>query len=119
MSNLVDKFLGVVGKPTVIKVHVPELGEVGVRTSMLLGERTKFYAERTTETANALLLQQTVCDPETGNLVLSNLSLEEINALPTHVIDPLLDSALVAIGLKKVDSKEGDEELKNLETDQN
>ena len=124
-TKLVDMFLGAIGKPAMTIVVVPELGKVGVRTSMLLGERSKFYADRTTDTANALLLQKTVCDPENGELVLSNLTLEQINSLPTHVVDPLLDMALPAIGIKKAAvEKEAErlveaEELKNSETDQN
>lgn len=124
-TKLADMFLATIGKPAMTIVEVPELGKVGVRTSMLLGERSKFYADRTTDTANALLLQKTVCDPETGELVLSNLTLEQINSLPTHVVDPLLDMALPAIGIKKAAvEKEAErlveaEELKNSESDQN
>ena len=124
-TNLVEMFLGAIGKPAMTIIEVPELGKVGVRTSMLLGERSKFYADRSTDTANALLLQKTVCDPNTGDLVLAGLTLEQINSLPTHVVDPLLDMALPAIGIKKaVIEKETEklveaEELKNSETDQN
>lgn len=124
-THLVNMFLGAIGKPAMTVIEVPDLGKVGVRTSMLLGERSKFYAERTTDTVNALLLQKTVCDPVTGDLVLADLTLDQINSLPTHVVDPLLDMALPAIGIKKaVLEKEADklleaEELKNSETDQN
>ena len=124
-THLVNMFLGAIGKPAMTVIEVPDLGKVGVRTSMLLGERSKFYAERTTDTANALLLQKTVCNPVTGDLVLVDLTLDQINSLPTHVVDPLLDMALPAIGIKKaVLEKEADklleaEELKNSETDQN
>lgn len=124
-TKLVDMFLGAIGKPAMTVIEVPELGKVGVRTSMLLGERSKFYVDRTTDTATAMLLQKTVCDPNTGDLVLAGLTLEQINSLPTHVVDPLLDMALPAIGIKKaVIEKETEklveaEELKNSETDQN
>ncbi len=124
-TNLVEMFLGAIGKPAMTVVEVPELGKVGVRTSMLLGERSKFYADRTTDTANAMLLQKTVCDPVTGDLVLAGLTLDQINSLPTHVVDPLLDIALQAVGIKKaVLEKEAEqiveaEQLKNSETDQN
>lgn len=124
-TNLVEMFLGAIGKPAMTVVEVPELGKVGVRTSMLLGERSKFYADRTTDTANAMLLQKTVCDPVTGDLVLAGLTLDQINSLPTHVVDPLLDMALQAVGIKKaVLEKEAEqiveaEQLKNSETDQN
>lgn len=124
-TNLVEMFLCAIGKPAMTVVEVPELGKVGVRTSMLLGERSKFYADRTTDTANAMLLQKTVCDPVTGDLVLAGLTLDQINSLPTHVVDPLLDMALQAVGIKKaVLEKEAEqiveaEQLKNSETDQN
>lgn len=119
MSKLVDMFLGTIGKPSLVVINVPELGRVGVRTSMLLGERSSFFADRTPETANALLLQKTVCDPETSELVLSGLTLDQINSFPTHVIDPLLDSAFSAIGIKQAEKEVEDVELKNSETGQN
>lgn len=129
MSNsekkLADLFMGVIGKPAMTIIEVPELGRVGVRTSMLLGERSKFYAERTSATANALLLQKTVCDAVTGELVLDGFTLDQVNSLPTHVVDPLLDAAFSAIGIKKSDIQKKVEEdlesqeLKNSENDQN
>lgn len=129
MSNsekkLADLFMGVIGKPAMTIIEVPELGRVGVRTSMLLGERSKFYAERTSATANALLLQKTVCDAVTGELVLDGFTLDQVNSLPTHVVDPLLDAAFSAIGIKKSDIQKkveedlGSQELKNSENDQN
>ena len=123
-TNLVNMFLGAIGKPSMSFIELPEFGKVGVRTSMLLGERSKFYAERTTDTANALLLQKTVCDPDTGILIFSDFTLEQINSFPTHVVDPLLDVALQAVGIKKAAIEEEaaklleSEELKNSETDQ-
>lgn len=117
--------MGVIGKPAMTIIEVPELGRVGVRTSMLLGERSKFYAERTSATANALLLQKTVCDAVTGELVLDGFTLDQVNSLPTHVVDPLLDAAFSAIGIKKSDIQKKVEEdlesqeLKNSENDQN
>lgn len=127
MSNLVNAFLGAVGKTAMQVIEVPEIGRVGVRTSMLLSERAAYFAERKNndEIANALMLKKTVCDPDTGELILGELSLEQINNLPTHVTDPMVKVALEAIGVTKqmieaqVKKEAEPEELKNSENDQN
>lgn len=126
MSNLVNAFLGTVGKKSSQIVDVPEVGKVGVLTSMTLQLRAEYFAERkdNDKIANALLLQKTVFDPETDELILKKLSLEDINNLPTYVTDPLVRVALQAIGVtsemiaQQVNKKAESEELKNSANDQ-
>lgn len=127
MSNLVNAFLGTVGKKTSEIVEVPEVGKVGVFTSMTLQLRAEYFAERkdNDKIANALLLQKTVFDPETEELILKKLSLDDINNLPTYVTDPLVKVALQAIGVtpemisQKATKETESQELKNSENDQN
>ncbi|RKG52955.1 hypothetical protein D7V64_08135 [Acinetobacter cumulans] len=127
MSKLVNAFLGTVGKKSSQIVEVPEVGQVGVFTSMTLQLRAEYFAERkdNDKIANALLLQKTVFDPETEELILQKLSLDDINNLPTYVTDPLVKVALQAIGVtpemisQKATKETESQELKNSENDQN
>ena len=127
MSKLVNAFLGTVGKKSSQVVEVPEVGKVGVFTSMTLQLRAEYFAERkdNDKIANALLLQKTVFDPETEELILQKLSLDDINNLPTYVTDPLVKVALQAIGVtpemiaQQANKEVEPEELKNSENDQN
>lgn len=127
MSKLVNAFLGTVGKKSSQVVEVPEVGQVGVFTSMTLQLRAEYFAERkdNDKIANALLLQKTVFDPETEELILQKLSLDDINNLPTYVTDPLVKVALQAIGVtpemisQKATKETESQELKNSENDQN
>ena len=126
MSKLVNAFLGTVGKKSSQIVEVPEVGQVGVFTSMTLQLRAEYFSERkdNDKIANALLLQKTVFDPETEELILQKLSLEDINNLPTYVTDPLIKVALQAIGVtpemiaKQANKEVEPEELKNSANDQ-
>lgn len=127
MSNLVNAFLGTVGKKTSEIVEVPDVGRVGVLTSLTLQSRAEYFLERKDkdQIANALLLQKTVFDPETNEFILQKLSLEDINNLPTYVTDPMVKVALQAIGItqeaikKQLEKEAESEELKNSENDQN
>ena len=127
MSKLVNAFLGTVGKKSSQVVEVPEVGKVGVFTSMTLQLRAEYFSERkdNDKIANALLLQKTVFDPETEELILKKLSLDDINNLPTYVTDPLVKVALQAIGVtpemisQKANKEVEPEELKNSANDQN
>ena len=127
MSKLVNAFLGTVGKKSSQIVEVPEVGKVGVFTSMTLQLRAEYFAERkdNDKIANALLLQKTVFDPETEELILKKLSLDDVNNLPTYVTDPLVKVALQAIGVtpemisQKATKETESQELKNSENDQN
>ena len=127
MSKLVNAFLGTVGKKSSQVVEVPEVGKVGVFTSMTLQLRAEYFSERkdNDKIANALLLQKTVFDPETEELILKKLSLDDINNLPTYVTDPLVKVALQAIGVtpemisQKATKETESQELKNSENDQN
>ena len=126
MSKLVNAFLGTVGKKSSQIVEVPEVGQVGVFTSMTLQLRAEYFAERkdNDKIANALLLQKTVFDPETEELILKKLSLDDINNLPTYVTDPLVKVALQAIGVtpemiaQQANKEVEPEELKNSANDQ-
>ena len=127
MSKLVNAFLGTVGKKSSQVVEVPEVGKVGVFTSMTLQLRAEYFAERkdNDKIANALLLQKTVFDPETEELILKKLSLDDINNLPTYVTDPLVKVALQAFCVttemisQKTTKETESQELKNSENDQN
>ena len=127
MSNLVNAFLATVGKKTSIIVEIKEVGKVGVLTSLTMKQRAEYFNERKEvedSKANAFLLQNTVFDPETEELIFKKLSLDDINNLPTYVTDPLIKVALQAIGVtpemiaKQANKEVEPEELKNSANDQ-
>ena len=127
MSNLVNAFLATVGKKTSEIVEIKEVGKVGVLTSLTMKQRAEYFNERKEvedSKANAFLLQNTVFDPETEELIFKKLSLDDINNLPTYVTDPLIKVALQAIGVtlemieKQVNKEVEPEELKNSANDQ-
>ena len=128
MSKLVNAFLATVGKKTSIIVEIKEVGKVGVLTSLTMKQRAEYFNERKEvedSKANAFLLQNTVFDPETEELIFKKLSLDDINNLPTYVTDPLIKVALQAIGVtpemiaQQVNKEAEPEELKNYANDQN
>ena len=127
MSNLVNAFLATVGKKTSIIVAIKEVGKVGVLTSLTMKQRAEYFNERKEvedSKVNAFLLQNTVFDPETEELIFKKLSLDDINNLPTYVTDPLIKVALQAIGVtpemiaKQANKEAEPEELKNSANDQ-
>lgn len=127
MSNLVNAFLATVGKKTSIIVEIKEVGKVGVLSSLTMKQRAEYFNERKEvedSKANAFLLQNTVFDPETEELIFKKLSLDDINNLPTYVTDPLIKVALQAIGVtlemieKQANKEVEPEELKNSANDQ-
>ena len=127
MSNLVNAFLATVGKKTSEIVEIKEVGKVGVLTSLTMKQRAEYFNERKEvedSKANAFLLQNTVFDPETEELIFKKLSLDDINNLPTYVTDPLIKVALQAIGVtlemieKQANKEVEPEELKNSANDQ-
>ena len=127
MSNLVNAFLATVGKKTSLIVEIKEVGKVGVLTSLTMKQRAEYFNERKEvedSKANAFLLQNTVFDPETEELIFKKLSLDDINNLPTYVTDPLIKVALQAIGVtpemiaQQANKEAEPEELKNSANDQ-
>ena len=127
MSNLVNAFLATVGKKQSQIVEIKDVGSVGVLTSLTMKQRAEYFNERKEledSKGNALLLQTTVFDPETEELILKKLSLDDINNLPTYVTDPLVKVALQAIGVtpemisQKANKEVEPEELKNSANDQ-
>ena len=127
MSNLVNAFLATVGKKTSEIVEIKDVGSVGVLTSLNMKQRAEYFNERKEvedSKANAFLLQNTVFDPETEELIFKKLSLDDINNLPTYVTDPLIKVALQAIGVtpemiaQQANKEVEPEELKNSANDQ-
>ena len=127
MSNLVNAFLATVGKKQSQIVEIKDVGNVGVLTSLTMKQRAEYFNERKEvedSKANAFLLQNTVFDPETEELIFKKLSLDDINNLPTYVTDPLIKVALQAIGVtpemiaQQANKEAEPEELKNSANDQ-
>lgn len=101
-------------KPKFEMIEVPQLGEVGL-LKMTLGQREamiKKWTETNQNPANqvnfaAFVLQATIVN-EAGELLLANVPIAKINALPFEIADPLFDKAAELNGLK--DKKKSDAE---------
>lgn len=134
MSKLVTAFLNVVGQNSKVVITVPEIGEVGIRQSMSMADRSSYWkdvAEKENKgKVNAVLLQYTVCDPKTDELIFQALTIDQIMSLPTHVTDPMVEASFTAVGIKKEkiedvarsqlkkDQEEEPEQVKNSDSDQ-
>lgn len=95
-------------------IEVPQLGHVGL-LKMTLGQRetmVKKWSEVNKDPANqisfaAFVLQATVVN-EAGELLLANVPINKINALPFEIADPLFDKAAELNGLKEKKKEEAE-----------
>ncbi len=121
--SLVDHFLNLAENP-VIQVHedIEELGKVGTK-AMSIAARDEWISlqKENHSTSTVVLIQNCVCDPVSGVLVLKEIDTEKLKQLPATVSDKLVKKIFAQNGIKtKADElKEGENELKNSEATQN
>ena len=117
-SALATAFLQLAEKP-VIEVHnIEGLGEVGLLQLSLSAQQKWSAAEKSK--GSIVLLKNTVCDPETGDLVLNDLDDEKLQQLPLKVVNDILKHVFKQNGiLTKTEQDQEPEELKNSTADQN
>lgn len=120
--SLVDSFLNLAENPA-IQVHedIVELGRIGTQ-AMSIEDRDQWLTLQKENYASAtvVLIQNSVCDPDSGELVLKQVDAEKLKKLPAIVSDKLVKKIFAQNGIKtKADElKEGENELKNSETTQ-
>ena len=103
-------FLQLAEKPVVETHQIDGLGEFGLLQLSIAGQQKWSAAEK--DMGAIVLLKNTVCDPETRELVLEQLSDEDLKKLPLKVLNSILEKVYVQNGIKtKVDEEEA--ELKN------
>lgn len=114
-NTLLTAFLNVAacGKP---EIHeIAGLGKIGLK-GLSIGSRDEWS---TTENHSTIfLIQNTVCDPETGELVLKGIDVERLKELPASIVDLLVPLIFKQNGFKtvaEVKSEAESQELKNSE----
>lgn len=97
------------------KVNVEGLGDIGIKL-FTAGERAKLYREMKDlkdVPFYTVVMQATVVDPETGELVLNDLSYAELSRLPPPVVDDFVEKTFHLNGFVKRDKEQAQEDLKN------
>lgn len=118
--SLVNKFLEITAKPTFDVVEIVQLGKVGLRQLTIATRDLWTEAQKDNpKTAVATLFQNTVCDPETGELALDEVEVEQLSKLPILVVNDLFLKICKANGIKTQEEVKQEQELKNSEPGQN
>lgn len=126
-SALATAFLTMVDHPKIITVDIAGLGSVGIR-ELNLKTRDEWLEKMKTDNGHQtiFLLQSSVCEPETGELVLNQLTVEQLQGLPVQVVNSIVTEINQLNGFKTKEQIEAEqsknggesEQLKNSETNQ-
>lgn len=126
-SALATAFLAMVDHPKIATVQIDGLGPIGIR-EMNLKTRDEWLekTEKDKKNQTIFLLQSSVCEPETGELVLNQLTVEQLQGLPMNVINSIVTEINQLNGFKTKEQIEAEkaqnggdsEQLKNSETNQ-
>lgn len=114
-AALASAFLQLAEKPVVEIHNIDGLGEIGLLQLSLAGQQKWSAAEK--GMGAIVLLKNTVCDPATRELVLEQLSDEDLKKLPLKVLNYILEKVYVQNGIKTKGDEE-EVELKNSKADQ-
>lgn len=126
-SALASAFLDLSANPKIVTVEITGLGPIGLREISLKTRDDWLEKVKANEDQTIYLLQNSVCEPDTGELVLKQLSVEDLGGLPAHVVNQIVTEINQLNGFKTKDQiaaekakNDGDsEQLKNSEANQN
>lgn len=96
------------------KISVDGLGDIGIKL-LTAGERSQLYADNKDKTdipLYAVVMKETVIDPETGELALAEVSLEDLARLRPSVVDDFVEKTFHLNGFAKREKQQGEEDLK-------
>ena len=97
------------------KVTVDGLGDIGVKL-LTAGDRSKLYADKKKKKdipLYAVVMKETVVDPETGELALADVSLDQLARLSPSVVDDFVEKTFHLNGFIKREKEQAEEDLKN------
>jgi len=97
------------------KVTIDGLGDIGVKL-LTAGERSKIYLDNKEEKEvpfYAVVLKETVVNPETGELALNEVSYEDLARLRPTVVDDFVEKTFHLNGFAKREKQQAEEDLKN------
>ncbi|HBO4583265.1 hypothetical protein IAF28_09030 [Acinetobacter baumannii] len=118
--SLINKFLEITEKPRFEVVEVERLGKIGLRLLTIETRDEWLEAQKNDpKTAFPILMKNTVCDPDSGELVLQEIETEQLRKLPAMVEKDLFSKICKANGIKTQEEAKREEELKNSEAGQN
>lgn len=113
-SVLATAFLQLADNPVIEEHTIEGIGKIGLLQLSLAAQQKWSAAPK--DMGTVVLLKNTVCDPETGVLVLESLSDKDLKRLPVPTLSLILEKVYKQNGLIK--NKEEPEELKNSQADQ-
>lgn len=96
------------------KVCVEGLGDIGIKL-LTAGDRSKLYQDNKDIKHipfYAVVMKETIVDPETGELALLEMSLEDLSRISPSVVDDFVEKTFHLNGFAKRE-KQGEEDLKN------
>lgn len=115
---LASLFLSMADNREIETHEIEGLGKVGIK-KLSIAARDEWVAE--SENSTVCLLQNAVCDADTGDLVLKKIAVDRLKELPTSVVDALVEKIFKHNGIKTVKEareEKQSEELKNSNADQ-
>lgn len=118
LTSVASLFLAAADHREIETHDIEGLGKVGIK-KLSIAARDEWVASEKDSTI--CLLQNAVCDPDTGILVLKEIQLERLKELPTTIVDSLIEKIFKHNGMKTVkDLREEQQsvELKNSKADQ-
>lgn len=117
LSPLVSAFLKAADNRDIETHEIKLLGIVGIK-KLSIAARDEWVAEK--GNSSTCLLQNAVCDPATGELVLQKIERTRLAELPTDVVDELIEKIFKHNGIKtqKEMNQQQSQELKNSEASQ-
>ena len=116
-SSVATALLGLlVAENAFEKVTVVGLGDIGIKL-LTAGERSAIYANNKDLPENTpfytVVMKETVVDPETGELALASVSIEDLKRLPPDVVDDFVAKTQHLNGFFKSNKEHADADLKN------
>ncbi|MHA3061180.1 hypothetical protein ACX1NY_11225 [Acinetobacter sp. ANC 4631] len=105
--GLAASFLALAENKDFVKDKIEGLGEVGIK-KLSLAERDAWL--NAADDSTAILIQGTVCDPETGELTLKSLTKEQIKGIPAPIADELVKKIYKHNGIKTVAEVQAEKE---------
>ena len=115
---LASLFLSMADNREIETHEIEGLGKVGIK-KLSIAARDEWVASDKDSTV--CLIQNAVCDSETGELVLKKIAVDRLKELPTSVVDSLIEKIFKHNGIKTVKEareEKQSEELKNSNADQ-
>lgn len=115
-SSIATALLGlIVAEGSFEKVNIDGLGNIGVKL-LTAGERSQLYQDNKDLKdipLYAVVMKETIVDPITGELALSDVRLEDLINLSPSVVDDFVQKTFHLNGFAKREKQQGEEDLKN------